>query len=119
MKKLSLYSLLFFALVCAAQAQSGSTNACTETDVVQGGTLTWTSTFSMAIVVTPAPGTTWFLGQSQVIIPPNGSVTVNVPANAGVGTYNITSSFDTNIGGNPCGGAPLGGGGTVRVRGTN
>jgi len=118
MRKYLFVFLMFFALACIAQAQSGSTNACSETDVIQGGTLTWSSTYSIAIVVFPAPGTTGFLGQSQVIIPPNGSVTVNVPVNAAPGTYNISASFYTSTGGNPCGNVPGNGGGTVKVKGS-
>ena len=106
---LSLF-LLFFALASSAQAQSGTTNVCGETDTTPGGSFTWSSTYSVPISVTPAPGTTWFLGQSQVIIPANGSVTVNVPATAMPGEYDLGVTFDTNTGGYPCGTPnPIGG----------
>jgi len=108
MRKLSLslslsLSLLFFALVSSAHAQSGTTNVCGETDTTPGGSFTWSSTYSVPISVTPWTGTTWFLGQWQVIIPANGSVTVNVPATAAPGEYDLTITFDTNTGGYPCG----------------
>lgn len=69
----------------------------------------------MPIAVAPAPGTTWFLGQSQVIIPANGSVTVNLPSGAAPGEYGLSITFDTSTGGYPCG-QPLAGGGKVIIQ---
>lgn len=94
---------LFLAFACSALAQSGTTNACSQINAVAGGTITWASTYSVPITVAPSPGTTWFLGQSQVIIPATGRVSVNVPENATVGTYDLKVTFDTPTGGNPCG----------------
>ena len=114
---LSLLFALCFVLASPALAQSGSTNVCGETDVNPGGTITWTSTYPIPISVRPAPGTTWFLGQSQVVIPANGSVTVNVPASATPGIYDLDITFNTSTGGYPCGQQAGQGGGRVKVGG--
>jgi len=90
-----------------------------KTDVVAGGTFVWSSTWSVAVVVTPAPGTNWFLDQSQVIIPPNGSVTVSVPANTTQGSYSLNTMFYRNTGESPCTPQTDGSGGTVKVRNMN
>ena len=111
--------ILMLGLTCFAAGQSGSTNVCGETDATQGGSFTWTSTYSVALLVTPVPGTTWFLGVTQIVIPPNGSVTVNVPPTAFPGEYDLNVTFDTNVGGNPCGIPGGGGGGTVKIKGAN
>src|ERR1700681_2042644 len=119
-KYVSLF-LVFFACARSAERKAGSTNACSEVDVNQGGTFTWTNSFSVAIIVSPAPGTTWFLGQSSVTIPASGSVQVAVAGTATLGTYDLSAIFDTSFGGNPCGtgGGNRGGngGGTVIVKG--
>jgi len=96
--------LLFLALVGSAYGQSS--NVCGETPANVGGSFTWTSTYSVPIRVQPMPGTTWFLGQSYVEIPANGSVTVNVPSDAAPGTYDLQTTFETRAGGNPCGNTP-------------
>jgi len=108
--------VLILSLACYAQGPSGTTNACGETDVTAGGSFTWTSTYSVALLVTPAPGTTWFLGSTQVVIPPNGSVTVNVPPSAMSGEYDLNITFNTNMGGYPCGTNPRAGGGKVIIQ---
>ena len=72
---------------------------------VQGGSFTWNNPYSVAVRITPAPGTTWFLGASYIIVPANnGQVTINVPLSAGVGTYDISVAYNTIVGGNPCAG---------------
>ncbi len=96
--------MLFLALAGSAYGQSS--NVCGETLVTPGGSFTWTSTYAVPIRVEPFPGTTWFLGQSYVEIPANGSVTVIVPTDAAPGTYDLETTFDQRAGGNPCGDTP-------------
>lgn len=93
-------------LALAGSAYGQSSNVCGETPVTAGGSFTWTSTYSVAIRVEPFPGTTWFLGQSYVEIPANGSVTVIVPTDAATGTSDPDATFDQRAGGNPCGDTP-------------
>lgn len=69
--------LLFLAFAHSAYGQQ--TNVCGTTTVTPGGTFTWGSTYAVPIRVEPAPGTTWFLGQTYVEIPPHGQVTVTCP----------------------------------------
>lgn len=128
MRKFVLLSLLVIALVCSAQAQTGSTNACTETDVVAGQPFVWTNTFSVAVIVSPASitagntGNTAYWNQPpSFVIPANSSLTVQVPSATRLGTYSLTVMFAVGSA-NPCGGsvAPqIGGGGTVKVKGMN
>ena len=92
--------LLMFALMGAAAAQS--TNACGGVAVAPGGRFTCSNSYSVPLKVTPATGTTWFLGVSSVEIPANGQVTVNVPQSAAPGSYDIWVTFDTRSGGTPC-----------------
>ena len=88
-----------FALMGAAAAQS--TNACNGVAVAPGGRFTWSNSYSVPLKVTPATGTTWFLGVSSIEIPANGQVTVNVPKSAAPGTYDVRVTFDTRSGGTP------------------
>jgi hypothetical protein len=110
--------LLVFALIGSAHAQSEYTNACTTTTVVRGGFILWSSTYSVDIKVAPAPGTTWPLTQSYLIIPANGQVGTTVPMSAQLGTYETSVVFDTESGGNVCAGqaGDDGGGGTIKIQ---
>ncbi len=101
-----LFSSLLFA-ASAAHGQSPTTNVCGTTIATPGGTFTWTSTYSVPIRVQPVTGESWFLGQSYVVIPANGSVTIDVPQNLAPGTnIDLQVNFDTRAGGNPCGNTP-------------
>lgn len=103
MTKYLFVSLLSLALTCVAHAASGGyTNACSVTTATPGSLITWSSTYAQPIKVTPAPGTTWFLTQSSIIIPANGMVAFGVPTNAEPGTYVLRLVFDTEDGGPPC-----------------
>jgi hypothetical protein len=103
MAKLMAVLMLLFSLL--AYAQGETFDVCGTVTTVQGGSFTWNNPYSQPVRIAPAPGTTWFLGASYIIVPANnGQVTINVPSNAGVGTYNISVTYDSTIGGNPCGG---------------
>ncbi len=103
MTKLVAVLVLLFAMLGYAQAETF--DVCGTVTAVQGGSFTWNNPYSVQVRITPAPGTTWFLGVSYVVVPGNnGQVTINVPSNAGVGTYDISVTYNTIVGGNPCGG---------------
>jgi hypothetical protein len=96
-------------MVCSAYGQSGTTNVCGTTTVTPGGNFTWTSTYSVAIRVEPAPGENWsaLMGSAYVDIPANGSITIPVPESLPEGfSVDLQTTFETRQGGNPCGDYP-------------
>jgi hypothetical protein len=127
MRKNLCLSFLLLALTGLAQAQTGSTNACTAIEVVAGQPFVWTNTFSIAVVVSPASitagntgGTAYWNQPPSFVIPANGSLTVQTPSATPLGTYNLTVTFAVGSA-NPCGGSPgpqTSGGGTVKVKGS-
>jgi hypothetical protein len=106
MKKSLCLVLPLLVLLLVSSAYGQSTNVCGQTQANAGGSFTWSSTYSVPIRVQPMPGTTWFLGQSYVTIPANGSVQINVPEGTTSGDYDLQTTFDIRAGGNPCGNTP-------------
>lgn len=93
-------------LVCLlASAQGQTFNVCDNVTVNQGGSFTWNNPYTIQVEISPAPGTTWFLGQSYVLVDGNnGQTTINVPSTATPGTYDISVVYNNSVGGNPCAG---------------
>src|SRR5882724_9626027 len=81
-------------------------NVCSTVTVSAGGSFTWNNPYAQQVKVQAAPGTTWPLPQSSYTINGNnGQQAITLPSTSGAGTYQISVTYTSTVGGSPCQGA--------------